>query len=530
MDVEDQKNTSDETNRGKSQSQNRDGHVQTQGSLAPLQRLIVLIVGIALAEVIAMIIVYYSLILPYYLLVILDIAINTIIILPLLYFFSIRPLLHQIQQRQQSERIIQSRLRLMQYANEHPQEELLEYSLNEIEILTGSTVSFFHFLESDQKTISLQAWSTNTLKNMCKAEGKGSHYDLEQAGVWADAVRHRKPIIHNNYAILANRKGLPEGHAQIIRELVVPILRDNKVVAILGLGNKAQDYTTSDVGVVSTFADFAWDIVKHKQSDNAIYKSEEKFRTLVDWTYDWELWLDTQANIVYTSPSCQRISGYTAEEFIADPKLLQSIVHIDDRQMMEDHQIVIHDTSAGTITIEYRINSRDGSERWIEHICRPLFGSDNQHLGRRISNRDITERKQAENKIIEQSHREFILTQSIHTLQTDIGRDLHDTLGSHISFLRMNLEHLSEAQSVDLSIKIQIQNMTKAANEAYEMIRAMLAVLQIENISDPPSFFNATQTRFVKDLLFNVNSPARENPNCSPRINYASYFLSFEKC
>ena len=196
MDVEDQKNTSDETNRGKSQSQNRDGHVQTQGSLAPLQRLIVLIVGIALAEVIAMIIVYYSLILPYYLLVILDIAINTIIILPLLYFFSIRPLLHQIQQRQQSERIIQSRLRLMQYANERSLENLLEFSLNEVESLTGSRVSFFHFLESDQKTISLQAWSTNTLKNMCEAEGKGSHYDLEQAGVWADAVRHRKPIIH----------------------------------------------------------------------------------------------------------------------------------------------------------------------------------------------------------------------------------------------------------------------------------------------------------------------------------------------
>jgi PAS domain S-box-containing protein len=226
------------------------------------------------------------------------------------------------------------------------------------------------------------------------------------------------------------------------------------------------------------------------KAEIVIQKSEEKFRTLVDWTYDWELWIDTQGNIVYISPSCERISGYTTEEFIADPKLLMCIVHPDDRQMMEDHQKVNHDTTADPITMEYRIISRDGSEHWIEHICRPLFGSENQHLGRRVSNRDITRRKQAEQKIIEQNQKELILTQTIRTLQTDIGRDLHDTLGNHISFLRMNLEHLSESEWSDpTNVKIQIQNMTKAANESYEMIRAMLAILQTENFDDAPSLF-----------------------------------------
>ena len=156
----------------------------------------------------------------------------------------------------------------MQLANTHPMEELLQITLDEIESLTGSKIGFFHFLDADQKTIRLQAWSTNTLQNMCKAEGQGSHYDLEQAGVWADAVRLRKPIIHNNYAALTERKGLPEGHAQIIREMVVPIQRDNKVVAILGLGNKPQDYIANDVELVSTFADFAWDIVDYKRIEN----------------------------------------------------------------------------------------------------------------------------------------------------------------------------------------------------------------------------------------------------------------------
>jgi signal transduction histidine kinase len=171
--------------------------------------------------------------------------------------------------------------------------------------------------------------------------------------------------------------------------------------------------------------------------------------------------------------------------------------------MMEDHQVVMHEASGDPITLEYRILARDGSEHWIEHICRPLFGANGQHLGRRISNRDITRRKQAEKKILEQTQKEVMLTQTIRTLQTDIGRDLHDTLGNHISFLRMNLEHLSEAESVDsITIKSQLQNMTKAANEAYEMIRAMLAILQTENFDDPPSLFYHYADQIVERSTF----------------------------
>jgi len=46
------------------------------------------------------------------------------------------------------------------------------------------------------------------------------------------------PVIHNDYAALGHRKGMPEGHALVERELVVPIMREDKIVAILGVGNK----------------------------------------------------------------------------------------------------------------------------------------------------------------------------------------------------------------------------------------------------------------------------------------------------
>ncbi len=498
-----------------------------QGKVSPRRILAITIGGIALAEVIAMIIVYYFRNWPYDLQVILDAGIMVAIIYPILYFLSFKPLLLHIQQRYQSESILQARLRLMQYANTHTLDDLLQFSLDELEVLTGSSIGFFHFLEADQKTLRLQAWSTNTLQNMCKAEGKDRHYDMEQAGVWADAARDHQPVIHNSYASLPNRKGLPEGHALIVREMVVPILRNNQVMAILGVGNKPQDFTANDMEVFSTLADFAWDIIEHKSAENARRQSEQKFRTLANWTYDWEYWLDPNGNIVYTSPSCERITGYTPEEFFKDPNLLNHLVHPDDRILYEKHQKIIHKESAGPVTIEYRIISRDGNEHWIEHICRPLFEPSDRYLGRRISNRDITVRKQAEKRILEQRQKEAILTQTIQTIQADIARDLHDTLGQNISFLRMNLGHLSESKSGNQAdLQVQIQNMTKAADESYELVRALLAILQSGYSANPLSLFTRYANQVAKRSSIQIDISSQGNPNqLTPHQNRHLFYI-----
>jgi PAS domain S-box-containing protein len=481
---------------------------------SPGRIMVITIGGIALAEVIAMIVVYFYMELPYFQQVLLDATIMTVIIYPLLYLLSYKPLLQYLQRQQQSENITLARLRLMQFADTHKLDELLQGTLDEIEALTGSNIGFFHFLEADQKTLWLQAWSTNTLQNMCKAEGKGSHYNVEQAGVWADCVRLRQPVIHNDYASLPDRKGMPEGHATVIREMAVPIIRAGKIVAILGIGNKPQDFSTDDVKLVSTFADFAWDVVDHKRNESELQKSEEKFRTLVEWTYDWEKWLDQQGNIIITSPSCERITGYSAAEFTADPDLLKRIVHPEDQQIYEKHLKDSHDESTGLMNIEYRIIDRNGNEHWIDHICRPLFGTNNQYLGRRVKVRDITERKQAERMISNYNQRERTLTQAIQTLQMDIARDLHDTLGQNISFLRMNLEYLSESEFTQQKhLQGQIRNMHKAADESYDLIRAMLALLHIDQSTDPLDLFTRYAEKITERSSIQIDmAPNRGNP------------------
>jgi PAS domain S-box-containing protein len=165
------------------------------------------------------------------------------------------------------------RLRLLELAAGHSIEEVLRQTLDESEKVTGSTVGFYHFLGADQRTLSLQAWSTRTLRQFCTAEGAGSHYDIDKAGVWVDCVRERRTVVHNDYSSLPHRKGMPPGHAPVIRELVTPVIRDNKIVAILGIGNKPADYTEDDVRTVEFLADVTWTIAEQK-------RAEEKRRTL----------------------------------------------------------------------------------------------------------------------------------------------------------------------------------------------------------------------------------------------------------
>ncbi len=178
-----------------------------------------------------------------------------------------------ITKRKQTEELHRIRLELFEYSASHSLEALLQKTLDEAGALTDSPIGFYHFVESDRETLSLQAWSTRTAKEFCKVEGKGMHYPIDQAGVWADCIHEKRPVIHNDYSALPHRKGMPEGHAVVVRELVAPIMRSGRIVAILGIGNKPADYNEKDAETVSFLGDVTWTIVERKRAEEALSES-----------------------------------------------------------------------------------------------------------------------------------------------------------------------------------------------------------------------------------------------------------------
>jgi len=189
------------------------------------------------------------------------------------------------------------------------------------------------------------------------------------------------------------------------------------------------------------------DITERKLMEEALRKSEHKFHVVADFTYDWEYWVGEDGRMIYVSPSCERTTGYTCEEFYSDNLLLKKIVHPEDVQLFDAHLRETHDEDRAELQartastpsnlpsgnrVEYRIIKKDGSVVHIGHLCQPVF-DEGRYRGRRVSSRDITERKVAEARIarltqlyaaLSQSNQAIVHSDSEEDLLPTICRDL----------------------------------------------------------------------------------------------------------
>lgn len=127
---------------------------------------------------------------------------------------------------------------------------------------------------------------------------------------------------------------------------------------------------------------------------------EELYRTIADSAYDWEYWLDSQGNCVFCSPSCERLTGYAPEEFMADPGLAERLVYPEDRALFERHVELEHRLRQDRSEIELRIVARDGSVHWVHHRCLATFDPSGTFLGRRVGNADIGRFKLVEERLL----------------------------------------------------------------------------------------------------------------------------------
>ena len=134
---------------------------------------------------------------------------------------------------------------------------------------------------------------------------------------------------------------------------------------------------------------------ERQQLEASLKESELRYRTVADFTSDWEYWIMPDGAFRYVSPSCEQITGYAADEFYADPELMTRIIHPDDQHLWAEH--THHITAQGVPKpVDFRIRTKGGALVWISHLCRPVTDAGGQALGRRGSNREISEQKYAE--------------------------------------------------------------------------------------------------------------------------------------
>jgi len=146
------------------------------------------------------------------------------------------------------------------------------------------------------------------------------------------------------------------------------------------------------------------DVTRRRTAEEALAESERRYRAIADYTQDWEFWFGPKAEILYQSPSAERIVGRPVNGYSSYEAFLHVIVHPDDLSKRLDH---LKDELAGRgpSEMEFRIIRPDGEVRWIHHVCRSIYDAGGAFLGTRGSNRDITERKRGEESLRESEQR-----------------------------------------------------------------------------------------------------------------------------
>jgi PAS domain S-box-containing protein len=219
---------------------------------------------------------------------------------------------------------------------------------------------------------------------------------------------------------------------------------------------------------------------RRRKTLNDLVESETRYRTVANYTYDWEYWSAPDGRLLYVSPSCERITGYTHLQFIENPSLLREIIVPEDRAVWDQHEQE-EGADLKLQAVQFRIRARDGKVCWIDHYCQQVM--DHGHFqGIRSSNRDVTERKMAEKEARKHQNELAHVTRvaSMGELTSSLAHELNQPLTAILNYSNAAQRFLA-GDEPDLSkARDALAGIARDDKRASEVIRKIRDLLKKE--------------------------------------------------
>ncbi len=242
---------------------------------------------------------------------------------------------------------------------------------------------------------------------------------------------------------------------------------------------------------------------KNQLAQKELIKAEQKYRTVADYTKDWEYWQNPDGSMQWVSPSCEAISGYSSNAIMENPSLISDMVVADDRKIWDAHQCNI----TGKVNekeIRFRIRELQGDTRWIEHTCQPVVDAHGNYLGIRANNRDITERELYKTKTqmlqSELIHVERVST--ISTLSYALAHEINQPLTSIRGYAQAALRFLDKDSSEEENIRMALQGIVADNKRAASIVGQLRDLVRKDNAQ----FKRIDLNVIIKDVLNLLNS------------------------
>jgi PAS domain S-box-containing protein len=282
-------------------------------------------------------------------------------------------------------------------------QEFLDFALNEAIKLTNSEIGYIYYYSEKKEQFTLNTWSNDVMKE-CEITEPQIVYNLKGTGLWGEAVRQRKTIIVNDFhATNPLKKGYPEGHVKLHKFMTIPIFKNNKIVAVVGVANKESDYTENDTLQLTLLMDSVWNIIGKIGAENALKESEQKYRGLfesgISGVAIHKMLFDENGNpidyiFLDANEAFEKHTGLEVNEVIGKT-VTEVLPGIEETTLIDTYgKVVLTGTPANFETFSPPLNKNYSINAY--KIDKDYFATVFQ---------DITERKQTEKKIIEEHKR-----------------------------------------------------------------------------------------------------------------------------
>ncbi len=333
----------------------------------------------------------------------------------------------------------EQRLRSIAYLQQRSEALEAEISLRESEgrfrLLVEAVQDYAIFMLDTEGRVTTWNAGAERIKGYKPSEILGKHFSV----FYPEAdVRSGKPQWELE---IAGKEGRFEDEGWRLRKdgskfwanVIITALRDDKG-QLCGYGKVTRDFT------------------ERKQAEELLRESEERFRLLVEAVRDYAIFmLDTEGRVATWNVGAERIKGYRASEIIG--RHFSCFYPEEDIRSNKPQLGLEAAAREGRFETEGWRLRKDGSKFWANVVITAIRGTAGNLIGFGKVTRDFTDRMLADKALHDSQSRlqeseKSLRELSLHLLRTQdeerrrIGRELHDSLGQNLSFMKMKLDSL----------------------------------------------------------------------------------------
>ena len=380
-----------------------------------------------------------------------------------------------------------------------PDEEMCAKVLAIILDALGSMYGVFGHL--NEKGDFVVPTMTRMVWEQCRVSDKSFIFLRDKWGnsSWPRAIREKRTICLNEPST-----NTPQGHVLITRHVSLPIIHRNEVVGLIQVANKESEYTSEDIDFLEAIAASIAPVLdarlkqerqeaKRKRIEEALRKSEEKYRGLMEATADWVWTCDPKGRQTFANNAAKEILGYELHEIIGAATV--SLMHPEDAKRVQKWFTKVVEEKKGWKNAVLRWKHKDGTTKFLESSARPILDSKGDLVGFAGIDRDVTERLRLEQQLLQ--------TQKMEAIGTLAGGVAHD-FNNLLSVILGNADLMLMELRKDHPFYNGIKEVRKAGTGAASLTRQLLAFSRQQVIQ--PEIINLndvlhTTTKMLQRLI-----------------------------